>query len=91
MADGGGVLSVGEGGYWVGVVDDQHRSENFEKILHFSSWQTERQTAAGGLWSDLQEVLESPGTNAGRTFVVSYSSLMSNSSTQPHPRCIRED
>lgn len=62
---------MGEGGGWVGVVDDQHRSENFENILLLGSWRTGRQTAAaaGGDWFGLQEVLESPGTNAGRTYI----------------------
>lgn len=69
-----GALPGGEGGCWVGVVDDQHRRENFENILLLSSWRTGRQTAAaaaaaGGDCFSLQEVLENPGTSAGRTYI----------------------
>lgn len=94
--EGGGALPVGEGGCWVGVVDDQHRSKNFEKSLHFSSCQTGRQTAltTGEYWSAFQEVLESPGTNARHMFIyflLFSQKQMSNSSTQPHPWAIQED
>lgn len=41
-----GALPVGEGGCWLGVVDDQHRSENFENIGLLNSWRTGRKTAA---------------------------------------------
>lgn len=93
--EGWGICLWGRAGAGSGVVDDQHRSENFENILLLSSWRTGRQTAAtaGGYWFGLQEVLENPGTNAGRTYIcfgLFTFEHTSSSSTQPHPWPIRE-